>query len=99
MAEMYAIMDCDLECSNIFEELANLLSMSAFPVNSPLSALNVLALDGLVAVIQAMEQRTENAPQHHEQTVPEICEYFPFWQLKCESSNDPEQFRTGAFFE
>jgi brefeldin A-resistance guanine nucleotide exchange factor 1 len=66
MAEMYAIMKCDLDCSNIFEELANLLSISAFPVNSPLSALNVLALDGLVAVIQAMEQQTDNAPQHHE---------------------------------
>jgi golgi-specific brefeldin A-resistance guanine nucleotide exchange factor 1 len=92
MAEMYANMDCDLQCSNIFEELANLLSKSAFPVNSPLSALNVLALDGLVAVIQAMAQRTDNAPQHHEQTVPEISEYFPFWQLKCESSNDPDQW-------
>jgi len=54
--------------------------MSTFLVNSHFSALNVLALDGLVAVIQAMAQRTDNAPQHHEQTVPEICEYFPFWQ-------------------
>jgi brefeldin A-resistance guanine nucleotide exchange factor 1 len=66
MAAMYSLMDCDLECSNIFGELAKLLSMSAFPVDSSLSALNVLALDGLVAVIQAMEQQTDNAPQHHE---------------------------------
>jgi brefeldin A-resistance guanine nucleotide exchange factor 1 len=64
--------------------------MSTFLVNNHLSALNVFALDGLVAVIQAMAQRTDNAPQHHEQTVPEICEYFLFCQLKCESSNDPE---------
>ncbi|XP_062229060.1 ARF guanine-nucleotide exchange factor GNOM-like [Phragmites australis] len=92
MAEMYANMDCDLQCSNIFEEVANLLSKSAFPVNSPLSALNVLALDGLVAVIQAMAERTDSAPQHHEQTVPEISEYFPFWQLKSESNNDPDQW-------
>ncbi|CAN6311936.1 unnamed protein product [Urochloa humidicola] len=92
MAEMYANMDCDLQCSNIFEELANLLSKSAFPVNSPLSALNVLALDGLVAVVQAMAERSGSAPQHHDQTVPEISEYFPFWQLKCESGNDPDQW-------
>ncbi|KAM0868806.1 hypothetical protein ACQ4PT_041077 [Festuca glaucescens] len=92
MAEMYANMDCDLQCSNVFEDLANLLSKSAFPVNSPLSALNVLALDGLVAVIQAIAERTDHAHQHHEQTVPEISEYFPFWQLKCESSNDPDQW-------
>ncbi|RLN12051.1 hypothetical protein C2845_PM09G16360 [Panicum miliaceum] len=92
MAEMYANMDCDLQCSNIFEELANLLSKSAFPVNSPLPALNVLALDGLVAVIQAMAERTNSGPQHHDQTVPEISEYFPFWQLKCESNKDPYQW-------
>ncbi|XP_024312292.1 ARF guanine-nucleotide exchange factor GNOM isoform X2 [Brachypodium distachyon] len=92
MAEMYANMDCDLQCSNVFEDLANLLSKSAFPVNSPLSALNVLALDGLVAVIQAIAERTDNAHQHHDQAVPEISEYFPFWQLKCESSDDPDQW-------
>ncbi|KAL6602869.1 hypothetical protein ACP70R_043230 [Stipagrostis hirtigluma subsp. patula] len=92
MAEMYANMDCDLQCSNIFEDLANLLSKSAFPVNSPLSALNVLALDGLVAVIQAIAERTDNAPQHHEKIVPDISEYFPFWQLKCENNNDPDQW-------
>ncbi|KAL6839360.1 hypothetical protein ACP4OV_030630 [Aristida adscensionis] len=92
MAEMYANMDCDLQCSNIFEDLANLLSKSAFPVNSPLSALNVLALDGLVAVIQAIAERTDNAPQHHEKAVPDITEYFPFWQLKCENNNDPDQW-------
>ncbi|CAN6221042.1 unnamed protein product [Urochloa humidicola] len=92
MAEMYANMDCDLQCSNIFEELANLLSKSAFPVNSPLSALNVLASDGLIAVIQAMAERTDNAPRYHDQTVPELSEYFPFWQLKCESGKDPDQW-------
>jgi len=52
----------------------------------------VLALDGLVAVIRAMAERSVSAPQHHEQTVPEISEYFPFWQLKCESGNDPDQW-------
>uniref|UniRef100_A0A0D9VFE3 SEC7 domain-containing protein n=1 Tax=Leersia perrieri TaxID=77586 RepID=A0A0D9VFE3_9ORYZ len=92
MAEMYANMDCDLQSSNIFEDLANLLSKSAFPVKSPLSTLNVLALDGLVSVIQAIAERTDNAPQYHEQTVSEISEYFPFWQLKCENTNDPEQW-------
>ncbi|KAK3133946.1 hypothetical protein QOZ80_6AG0543110 [Eleusine coracana subsp. coracana] len=92
MAEMYANMDCDLQCSNVFEELANLLSKSAFPVNNPLSALNVLALDGLVSVIQSMAERIDNAPQHHKQTALEINEYFPFWQLKCDSNTDPDQW-------
>jgi golgi-specific brefeldin A-resistance guanine nucleotide exchange factor 1 len=55
-------------------------------VNSPLSAINVLALDGLVAVIQAMAQRTDNAPPHHEQSAPEISmpyAMFSYEQLIC----------------
>ncbi|CAI9115479.1 OLC1v1016384C1 [Oldenlandia corymbosa var. corymbosa] len=34
---------------NVFEEIANLLSKSAFPVNSPLSSMHILALGGLIA--------------------------------------------------
>ncbi|KAF5183503.1 Dexh-box atp-dependent rna helicase dexh12 [Thalictrum thalictroides] len=32
MVEIYANLDCDIICSNVFEDLANLLSKSAFPV-------------------------------------------------------------------
>ncbi|KAI5402272.1 hypothetical protein KIW84_050043 [Lathyrus oleraceus] len=51
MVDMYASFDSDITCSNVFEDLANLLSKSAFPVNCPLSAMHILALDGLIAVI------------------------------------------------
>ncbi|KAJ8619343.1 hypothetical protein MRB53_027872 [Persea americana] len=54
MAEMYANSDCDITCRNVFKDLANLLSKSAFPVNYPLSVISILALDGLIAVIQGM---------------------------------------------
>ncbi|XP_047072386.1 ARF guanine-nucleotide exchange factor GNOM-like [Lolium rigidum] len=91
MAEMYMNMDCDLQCSNVFEDLVNILSKSAFSVEVTLSPLNVLSLDGLLAVIQAIAQRTGNSPQHCQQTVEEMREYFPFWQLKCENINDPNQ--------
>ncbi|KAK8924105.1 ARF guanine-nucleotide exchange factor GNOM [Platanthera zijinensis] len=33
MAEVYANLDCDITCSNVFEDLINFLSRSAFPVN------------------------------------------------------------------
>ncbi|XP_073005575.1 ARF guanine-nucleotide exchange factor GNOM-like [Typha latifolia] len=92
MAEMYANLDCDITCSNIFEELANLLSKSAFPVNCPLSSMHVLALDGLIAVIQGMANRIGNAPQRSEQEAVELEEYIPFWAVKCENYSDPDHW-------
>jgi brefeldin A-resistance guanine nucleotide exchange factor 1 len=92
MAEMYTNFDCDLQCSNVFEDLVNILSKGAFPVEITLSPLNVLSLDGLLAVIQAIAERTGNSPQRRQQTVEEMGEYFPFWQLKCENVNDPAQW-------
>lgn len=43
------------------EDLSNLLSKNAFPVNAPLSALHLLSLEGLLAVIQCMADRADNA--------------------------------------
>ncbi|XP_010910154.1 ARF guanine-nucleotide exchange factor GNOM [Elaeis guineensis] len=88
MPEMYANFDCDITCSNVFEDLANLLSKSAFPVNCPLSSMHVLALDGLIAVIQGMAERIGNAPPRSEESV-ELKEYTPFWTVKCENCSDP----------
>ncbi|XP_020092293.1 ARF guanine-nucleotide exchange factor GNOM-like [Ananas comosus] len=90
MAEMYANLDCDITCSNVFEELANLLSKSAFPVNCPLSPMHILALDGLIAVIQGMADRIGNAPSKLEQSSVELEEYTPFWTVKCENYSDPD---------
>ncbi|KAL5081019.1 hypothetical protein RYX36_009440 [Vicia faba] len=60
MADMYANFDRDITCSNVFEDLANLLSRSAFPVNCPLSVMHIPALDCLIIVIQGMAERTTN---------------------------------------
>ncbi|KAG4153563.1 hypothetical protein ERO13_D04G190850v2 [Gossypium hirsutum] len=78
MVEMYANLDCDITCRNVFEDLANLLSKSAFPVNCPLSAMHILALDSLIAVIQGMAERIGNG-----------SEYLPFWMVKCDNYADP----------
>ncbi|KAM7493379.1 hypothetical protein LguiB_027988 [Lonicera macranthoides] len=88
MAEMYVNFDCDISCNNVFEELANLLSKSAFPVNSPLSTMHILALDGLIAMIQGMAERTFGelpASQNLE-------DYQPFWTVKCDNYDDPSQW-------
>ncbi|KAH6804976.1 sec7 domain-containing protein [Perilla frutescens var. frutescens] len=92
MVEMYANLDCDITCGNVFEELANLLSKSAFPVNCPLSSIHILALDGLIAVIQGMAERIGNGSVGSELTPVNLEEYVPFWMVKCENYSDPDNW-------
>ncbi|KAK1434661.1 hypothetical protein QVD17_00410 [Tagetes erecta] len=92
MVEMYANLDCDITCSNIFENLASLLSKSAFPVNCPLSAMHILALEGLIAVIQGMAERISNTPVSSELAPVNLEEYTPFWMVKCDNYGDPDHW-------
>ncbi|KAI3433020.1 SEC7 domain-containing protein [Psidium guajava] len=92
MVEMYANLDCDITCSNVFEDLANLLSKSAFPVNCPLSSMHILALDGLIAVIQGMAERIANGSLSSEQAPVALDEYTPFWLVKCDDYGDPNHW-------
>ncbi|KAK4763722.1 hypothetical protein SAY87_013160 [Trapa incisa] len=92
MVEMYANLDCDITCSNVFEDLANLLSKSAFPVNCPLSSMHILALDGLIAVIQGMAERVGNGSFSSDRTAVNLDEYMPFWMVKCDNYGDPNQW-------
>ncbi|MCO5586486.1 hypothetical protein L7F22_040426 [Adiantum nelumboides] len=94
MPEMYANFDCDITCGNIFEDLGNLLSKSAFPVNCPLSAMHILALEGLIAVIHSMAERASTSgsviPILEPANQSEVQEYVPFWTLRCENYKDPK---------
>ncbi|KAI4373850.1 hypothetical protein MLD38_011920 [Melastoma candidum] len=92
MVEMYANLDCDITCNNVFEDLANLLSKSAFPVNCPLSSMHILALDGLTAVIQGMAERIGNESVRAEQVPVILQEYTPFWSVKCDNYSDPDHW-------
>ena len=60
MKEMYANLDGDLAYSNVFEDSTNLLSKSTFPVNYPLSAMHILALNVYIAVIRGMATKVGN---------------------------------------
>ncbi|KAK9741820.1 hypothetical protein RND81_03G130900 [Saponaria officinalis] len=92
MTEMYANFDCDLTSRNIFEDLVNLLSRSAFPVNSPLSTLHILALEGLIAVVQGMAERIENGPFVTDNSVFKLEEYKAFWFVKSENYELPSHW-------
>ncbi|XWS44341.1 hypothetical protein CRYUN_Cryun15aG0037000 [Craigia yunnanensis] len=88
-AEMYANFDCDITCSNVFEDIANLLSKSAFPVNGPLSAMHILALDGLVSMIKGMAERIGSQLPVSDEASTDHEGYEAFWTLKCQNYSDP----------
>ncbi|XP_055805575.1 ARF guanine-nucleotide exchange factor GNOM-like [Solanum dulcamara] len=92
MPEMYANFDCDISCSNVFEDLSNLLSKSSFPVNIPLSALNTLALDGLIAMMQGMANRISQDSFVSEQASIDLGEYRSFWTEICKDYSDPNHW-------
>ncbi|XWS40913.1 hypothetical protein CRYUN_Cryun17cG0037000 [Craigia yunnanensis] len=92
MAEMYANFDCDITCSNVFEDIANLLSKSAFPVNGPLSAMHILALDGLVFMIKGMAERIGNELPVSDEASTDGEGYEAFWTLKCQNYSDPNSW-------
>ena len=60
MTKMYANLDGNLAYNNVFEDSANLLSKNTFPVNYPLSAMHILALNGYIAVIRGMAAKVGN---------------------------------------
>lgn len=87
--EMYANFDCDITCGNVFEDLANLLSKSAFPVNEPLSAMHVLALEGMISMVQSMAENIGHELPALEEGPADSEENYSFWSLKCEDYSDP----------
>ncbi|XP_014496105.1 ARF guanine-nucleotide exchange factor GNOM isoform X1 [Vigna radiata var. radiata] len=92
MVEMYANFDCDISCSDIFEDIIDLLSKSAFPVNNPLSSMHILSLDGLIAVMQGISERIGSESLGSEQSPVNFEEYTPFWMEKCDSFDDPNDW-------
>lgn len=66
VTELYLNYDCDLYCSNIFEDLAKLLSKNTFPV-SGLFSIHLLSLDALLTVIESIERNCHNRMQSEHQ--------------------------------
>lgn len=52
--EVYANLDCRVGRGNVLEDICALLSKNSFPLQGPLSQVNVLCADGLIAVLQSL---------------------------------------------
>ena len=57
-ADLYANFDCDPSSPDLFEGVCKVLSKSTFPTNGgPLSPINLLSLDGLLAMLNGIATR------------------------------------------
>jgi brefeldin A-resistance guanine nucleotide exchange factor 1 len=57
MLDLYVNYDCDVACTNLFEELCRSLCRNAVPETGPLTTLHVLSLEGVLAVVENMARR------------------------------------------
>lgn len=62
VTELYLNYDCDLYCSNLFEDLTKLLSKNPFPVPG-LFSIHLLSLDALLTVIESIERNCHSRMQ------------------------------------
>jgi len=57
MTNLYVNFDCDLSCSNVFENLCKFLYKNAYPVSGVLYTTNMLSLEGLIYILQSIASR------------------------------------------
>nr|CDS20716.1 golgi specific brefeldin a resistance guanine [Echinococcus granulosus] len=75
-AEIYMNYDCDPYCSNLFEDITEMLTKNAYPVNR-LVSINIIALDALLAVIDAIDIQTgeSDAEEVAEKTITRLTDF------------------------
>ncbi|XP_058446781.1 Golgi-specific brefeldin A-resistance guanine nucleotide exchange factor 1 isoform X3 [Malaya genurostris] len=60
-AELYINYDCDLYCSNLFEDLTKLLSKNTLSATHSIYSVHTLSLDALLTIISAIERNCVQA--------------------------------------
>ena len=66
MLDLYVNYDCDVACTNLFEELCRSLCRNAVPETGPLTTLHVLSLEGVLAVVENMARRWVGGPHEND---------------------------------
>ncbi|KAG9459297.1 hypothetical protein H6P81_003805 [Aristolochia fimbriata] len=90
LIEAYVNYDCDPIRRNVFEDIGNLICRNAYATSSPLSSIQVQALEGLVTIIYSiLDNLIANNEDLPTGTI-EVTEYKPFWVERCENFDDSE---------
>ncbi|XP_054719595.1 Golgi-specific brefeldin A-resistance guanine nucleotide exchange factor 1-like [Uloborus diversus] len=71
VTELYINYDCDLYCSNLFEDITKMLSKNAYPV-SGLYSVHLLSLEALLAVVENIENHCQCRMLNQTQLFQEI---------------------------
>ncbi|CAG7832914.1 unnamed protein product [Allacma fusca] len=64
VTELYLNYDCDLYCSNIFEDTTKLLSKNAFTLQAGVNSIHLLCLEGLVSILDGIESHCTHRILH-----------------------------------
>ncbi|XP_065163849.1 Golgi-specific brefeldin A-resistance guanine nucleotide exchange factor 1 isoform X2 [Atheta coriaria] len=57
--ELYLNYDCDMYCSNLYEDLTKLLAKNAYPITQGVYHTHLLSLDALLTVVDAIAKQCE----------------------------------------
>lgn len=55
-SEIYLNYDCDLYCSNLFEDLTKILSKNTLSATQSIYSIHVLSMDALLTIIETIEK-------------------------------------------
>lgn len=61
VTELYLNYDCDMYCTNLYEDLTKLLAKNAFSATSGVYHTHLLSLDALLLVIEGIERNCESS--------------------------------------
>ncbi|KAK9841755.1 hypothetical protein WJX81_000904 [Elliptochloris bilobata] len=81
--------DCRIERANLFETAAGLLSKTAFPVNRPLAAVHLLALEGLLAIMSSLSRGCAGQSGHDADESDVDIALLPVWEALCSGRLPP----------
>ncbi|KAF2077686.1 hypothetical protein CYY_001002 [Polysphondylium violaceum] len=57
MVDLFINYDCEMHCSNLFENLCKFLYKNSFPISGPLTSFHILSLENLLSVMQSIDDR------------------------------------------
>jgi len=67
MVDIYTNYDCDVQCTNLFEDMCKYLSKNTFPLSGSLNALNQLSLEGLLAIVRSLAEACDGGNMHEQE--------------------------------
>lgn len=81
LRDIYINLDCRVERTNLYEDICTLLSKTAFPVKTPLHAVHMISMEGLLAMLLTLSSACggDTAPHVATDPKPQLPTYINIW--------------------